>query len=90
MSKVANADLPDTLLQKCLCWVQREWRRQLERAEEMARASIAAEQKIIAEKEGQLRAMTEQNQEQQVRSAQPSVQARKRLGPISCWYSTSA
>ncbi len=46
--------------------LQNEWRRQLEQAEEMARASIAAEQNIIAEKEEQIRSMSQQSQEQQV------------------------
>ena len=79
--KPIDADLPSALPQTSVRWVQREWRRQLERAEEMARASIAAEQKIIAEKEAQLRAMTEQNRDQQVRSSQTSAQARTLLRP---------
>ena len=54
-----------------LMWLQTEWRRQLERAEEMARASIAAEQSIIAEKEAQIRTMTQQSQEQQVQTLIP-------------------
>ena len=61
--------------------LQREWRRQLERAEEMARASIAAEQKIIAEKEAQLRTMTQQHQEQQVCCDSPDEEVRKAVKP---------